>query len=75
VNIRYPAISLVQPEECHDEDSSDESMTESIDDAIEAYVFEVRRRRRILISHIICFDVHSSTLSARIVWKTNGSKR
>ena len=68
VNIVHPKMSLVHPVECNDEDSSDESMDEGVNYVIDIRIFEVRRRRRISILHIInCFDVHSSTLSARIV--------
>ena len=68
VNILYPKMSLVHPVECNDEDSIDESMEEDVDYVIDIRIFEVRRTRRISISHIINdFDVHSSTLSARLV--------
>jgi hypothetical protein len=58
VNILYPRMSLLEPVESDDEDSSDESMNGSVNDwIINACINEVRGRRVISISHIIPFHV------------------
>jgi hypothetical protein len=74
VNILYPTMSLVQPVEWDDDDSSaDESMNEDVDDPIDTDISEVRRR--ISISCNTCRDVHSSTLPNPIARKTHVSRK
>ena len=72
VNIRFPRMSLLQPVDSSDEVSGDEPMEEGVTFTTNNYISEVRR---ISISPTILFDIYSSTLRKRIVWKPDGSKR
>ena len=72
VNILYPTMSLLQPEESEDEESSDDSMSEVDQYAICTYIDEVRRRLSML--HIICINVQSSTFPNTSFSITNGSR-
>ena len=58
----YPAMSLAHPVERNDENSNDKSTDEDVGYLInDAPITKVRRRRKISITHIRCFDVDSST--------------
>ena len=67
MKILYPTMSLAQPVEWDEDDSSDESMNEDPDDPIDTDITEVRRGRKISISHISSFDIYSSSLPKWIV--------
>jgi hypothetical protein len=59
LHLLYPATSFPRPVGWNNENCSDEAMDEGVDYLmIDVRINEVRRR--ISISHIICFDVHSS---------------
>ena len=64
LKVLYPKMSLLQPVEWDDDDSSDQSINEDLDDPIDASDTEVRRSS---ISHISSFDIYSSSLPNWIV--------